>query len=544
MAPLVKRKENWKETAGNFTWQVPQFFNIAQAACDRHAQDASKPALIHETESGTVETWTFRMLQQAANRLANALEGLGLKPGDCVGIVLPQCPETGIAHMGLYKMGAVALPLANLFGPEALKYRLSDSGAKAVITDSENRQKIEEIRGDLPELKHIIQISEPVEKGEFSWNEILKKASCQYETRRTSAEDPCLIVYTSGTTGHPKGALHAHRTLLGHLPGFELSHDFAPQPGDLAWTPADWAWVGGLANILLCSWFHGIPVLGFRFRRFDPEKALALMEKHRVRNTFLPPTALKFIRQIPNLSGRFKNPLRSIMSAGEPLGAEMLQWGKASLGIRINEMYGQTEVNYFIGNCQSLIPAKPGSMGRPYPGHRAGVIDQDGKLLVAGETGEIAFYAPGDPIVFLKYWNNEQGTREKYSGDWIRSGDEGTMDEDGNFWFSGRSDDIITSSGYRIGPAEIEDQLLKHPAVGLAAAVGYPDDMRGHVIKAFIRVNPGYEKNEMLKNKIRDFVKSRLAAHEYPRLIEFLDDFPLTTTGKVMRRVLRDRNDN
>ncbi|MDP6728691.1 MAG: AMP-binding protein [SAR324 cluster bacterium] len=542
MTALVERKANWEATRSNFQWVIPEHFNIAHAVCDRHAKDPDKIAMIHETESGKVETWTFRQIQQSANRLANALEGLGIQPGERVGIVLPQCPETGIAHMAIYKTGAVALPLANLFGPEALKYRLQDSGAKVVITDLENREKLHEIMDELEELEYLILLDDKVEKGELSWKRLLDSSSDEYVTRKTSSEDPCWVIYTSGTTGNPKGALHAHRALLGHLPGYELSHDFAPQPGDLAWTPADWAWIGGLANILLCSWFHGIPVLGFRFRRFDPEKALALIEKHRIRNTFLPPTALKFMRQLPQCSSRHETSLRSIMSAGEPLGAEMLKWGEECLDVRINEMYGQTEVNYFIGNSQTLTSAKPGSMGKPYPGHRAAVIDEDGNLLGPGEMGEIAFHTPGDPIVFLKYWNNEKGTHEKFNGDWIRSGDEGSLDEDGFFWFSGRTDDVITSSGYRIGPSEIENQLLKHPAVALAAAVGYPDEMRGHLVKAFIRLNPDYEQSEKLKKEISSFVKTRLAAHEYPRIIEFLEEFPLTTTGKVMRRVLRDRD--
>ena len=542
MTALVERKNNWEATESNFRWEIPDVFNIAEAVCDRHAEDPAKVALIHENESGTVESWTFRQIQQYANRLANAMEALGICEGDRVGIVLPQSPETGIAHIAIYKIGAVALPLANLFGPEALKYRLQDSGAKAVITDRDNREKIQEIQGELQNLEFIIQTDEDLEKDELSWKNLLENASDEYRTKQTSSEAPCWVIYTSGTTGNPKGALHAHRALLGHLPGYELSHDFAPQPGDLAWTPADWAWIGGLANILLCSWFHGIPVLGYRFRRFDPEKALALITKHQVRNTFLPPTALKFIRQLPESSSQVQTSLRSIMSAGEPLGAEMLKWGEDCLNVKINEMYGQTEVNYFIGNCQTLEPAKPGSMGRPYPGHRAAVIDEDGKQLGPGKMGEIAFYAPGDPIVFLKYWSNEQGTREKYAGNWIRSGDEGSVDEDGFFWFSGRTDDVITSSGYRIGPSEIENQLLKHPAVALAAAVGVPDELRGELVKAFVRLNPGFEETEVLKKEISDFVKIRLAAHEYPRRIEFLEEFPLTTTGKVMRRVLRDRD--
>ena len=532
---------SWDSIRSSFQWKVPEHFNLAWACCDRHATASDSLALLYVTESGAVERWSFRDIQQAANRLANALEGLGLQPGERVGLVLPQRPETAIAHIALYKLGAVALPLANLFGPEALRYRLEDSGAAAVISDAENREKLEEIAPELPDLRLRIQVDADVTAEEHSWSDLLAQASDRYETRLTHSNDPCWIIYTSGTTGNPKGALHAHRVLLGHMTGWELSHDLAPQADDCFWTPADWAWIGGLANILLCSWFHGRPVLASRFRKFDPDQAAALMARHRVRNVFLPPTALKFMRQEPNLRARHGFDLRSIMSAGEPLGEEMLAWGEEALGVRINEMYGQTEVNYFVGNCQRLLPAKPGSMGRPYPGHTAAILDAEGQVLPPGHSGEIAFYRPGDPVFFLRYWNNEAGTRQKFAGDWARSGDEGTMDEDGNLWFSGRIDDVITSAGYRIGPAEIEDQLLRHPAVALAAAVGVPDELRGHVVKAFLKLKPGVVPSPELEQEVQAWVRTRLAAHEYPRQIEFLDEFPLTTTGKVMRRVLRDR---
>jgi acetyl-CoA synthetase len=531
---------SWKEVRDRFRWNIPEYFNIASACCDRHASDPTRLALIYENDSGAVESWTFRQIQQAANRLSNALNELGVRAGDRVGIVLPQRPETAIAHIALYKLGAIALPLANLFGPEALKYRLSDSGAIAVIADAENRPKLDEISGDLPDLRIRIQVDPGAHPGEESWTELLSRASDEFMTRSTFAEDPCWIIYTSGTTGNPKGALHAHRVLVGHMTGWEMSHDFAPKPADRTWTPADWAWIGGLANILLCSWYHGLPVLAYRFRKFDPEQAADLMARHSIRNTFLPPTALKFMRQVPGLRERYGFDLRSVMSAGEPLGAEMLAWGEEALGVKINEMYGQTEVNYFVGNCQRLEPARPGSMGRAYPGHTAAVLDGEGNILPPGSRGEIAFHRPGDPVFFLRYWNNEEGTRNKFSGDWARSGDEGTMDEAGFLWFHGRTDDVITSAGYRIGPAEIEEQLLKHPAVAVAAAVGVPDELRGHVVKAFLKLKPEFQPSEALKEEVQAFVRDRLAAHEYPRQVEFIEDLPLTTTGKVMRRILRN----
>lgn len=540
MRTVEKSTGSWDALREQFAWQIPEHFNMAHVCCDRHASDRARVALLYEDETGNRQTYTFRDIKQRANQFANVLTALGIGKGDRVGIILPQRPETAIAHLGIYKIGAIAVPLAELFQQDALRFRLSDSEAKAVVVDTANVHKVHGIRGDLPSLDRIILVGARPGPDEIGFDDALAQASTQFETLNTKADDPALIIYTSGTTGNPKGALHAHRVLLGHLPGFELSHDFFPQPGDTAWTPADWAWIGGLLDLLMPSWYHGMPVVAHRARKFDPEQALTFMGQYHVRNIFMPPTGLKLLRQVRDIPGRFDVNLRTVMSGGEALGAEVLNWARQVLDVTINEIYGQTEVNYVIGNCAEILPIRPGSMGKPYPGHVVDVIDDDGNLLPAGQVGEIAFRQNSDPVFFLGYWNNPEATEQKFKGEWACSGDTGCKDDDGYFWFKGRKDDVIISAGYRIGPTEVEESLSKHPAVALAAVVGSPDDIRGSIVKAFVKLASGYAPSDELTQELQQFVKTTLAAHEYPREIEFIDQLPMTTTGKIRRRDLRD----
>ena len=520
----------------SFQWDVPTSFNIGIDCCDRHPPAAS--ALIYVSRDGAAQTYTFGDLRALSNRLANALRGLGIERGDRVGIVVPQRPETAVAHLALYKLGAIALPLSALFGPDALEFRLSDSGAKAVIVDAEGVEKVEAIANGLPELATIL-VAEPLTSvdGRIAnfWDR-LQAASADFKPEETKADDPALLIYTSGTTGPPKGALHAHRVLLGHLPGFDLSHNFFPKKGDRFWTPADWAWIGGLIDALLPSWHHGVPVVAAPRKAFDPEWAFRLLGEQHIANAFLPPTALKLLRQSSARSEELR--LRTVMSGGEVLGEEVLQWGREVLGVTVNEIYGQTEVNYVVGNCSPVWEVRPGSMGRPYPGHDVAVMNGAGSPTSAGESGEVAVRAP-DPVMFLGYWGRPDVSNEKFLNDWILTGDMAVRDEDGYLWFQGRKDDIINSAGYRIGPSEIEECLIRHEAVALAAAIGVPNDVRGEVIKAFVKLGGDYQPSEELEEDIRRHVRERLAAYQYPRVIEFVDDLPMTTTGKIKRVELR-----
>ena len=535
---MLKRGKTYDQVYNNFRWEIPEFYNIGVDICDKWAGQRYRLALIYESETGQIEKYTFWDLKGLSNRLANGLKAAGVSPGDRVGILLPQCPETAISHIAAYKIGAIAIPLFTLFGTEALEYRLANSEAAAIVTDAVNLPKILEIQDKLPHLKTILVTAGDLPENVLDFWQVVQKGSSEFKPLKTKADDPALIIYTSGTTGPPKGALHAHRTLLGHLPGVEFPHNFFPQDDDFFWTPADWAWIGGLIDVLFPSWHHGIPVLAHRAKKFDPEEAFHLISKHGIRNAFMPPTALKLMRQVKDPKSRHQFKMRSIGSGGETLGEELLDWGREVMGLTINEFYGQTECNLIVGCCADIMDIRPGSMGRAIPGHKIEVIDKQGNPVKAGVIGEIAVKRP-DPVMFLEYWQNPKATDKKFINDWLLTGDLAKKDEDGYLWFNSRTDDVITSAGYRIGPAEIEDCLMKHPAVAMVAVVGIPDELRTEIVKAFVvpkaDVTPGPE----IENNIKTFVKKRLAAHEYPREVEFVNELPMTATGKIMRRELK-----
>ena len=534
---MLQPGDSYDAVYGDFRWDIPARYNIGVDICDKWAGRGDRLALIHETAQGAVETYSFDRLKSLSDRFAGALRRLGVGRGDRVAILLAQGPETAVVHIAAYKLGAVVMPLFTLFGPDALEHRLADSGAKAIVGDAENLAKVTPLLDRLPALEILISTDGGDGAAAHDYGDLIERAPEHLVAVDTAAEDPAMIVYTSGTTGPPKGALHAHRVLLGHLPGIQTHHENFPQAGDLCWTPADWAWIGGLLNVVFPAWHFGVPVLAHRMAKFDAARAFELIARHRVRNCFLPPTALKLMRQVEN---PVPVSLRSVGSGGESLGAELLAWGEDALGLTINEFYGQTEANLILSNRAGLMPVKAGSMGRPVPGHVVAVVDEDGAALGPGEVGQVAVRRP-DPVMFLNYWNDAPATAAKFIGDWCLTGDLAHIDTDGYFWFVGRNDDVITSAGYRIGPAEIEDCLMKHPAVAMAAAVGVPDEMRTEIVKAFIVLAPGVAGSPELARQIQEHVKSQLAAHEYPRAVEFVAELPLTATGKIMRRVLRDR---
>jgi acetyl-CoA synthetase len=538
--------DRYAEIHAGHRWQVPEEFNIAEACCGRWAADRARFALYWEDESGATSQHTFWDLQREANRLSNVLIALGVRRGDKVALVLPQRRETLVAHIAVYQMGAVAVPLSFLFGPDALEYRLDNSEAAVAFVDPQSAGNLEPIRTRLPRLAHVFGVAGTRGAGYVDYDAAVAAASPLYMPVATRASDPAFIVYTSGTTGPPKGALMPHACLLGNLPGFTHSHDGFPQPGDLFWSPADWAWTGGLMDALLPTLYFGQPIVGYR-GRFDPERAFQLIEKYQIRNTFLFPTALKLMMKAhPCPRETFDVNLRSIMSAGEAVGTTVFAWAQEALGVTINEMFGQTEMNYIVGNASSQWPAKPGSMGRPYPGHRVAVIDDAGNEVPRGEPGEVSVsrIAPDgtlDPVFFLEYFKNADGTRGKFTGDWCRTGDVATMDADGYLWYQGRADDVFKVAGYRVGPSEIENCIVKHPAVANAAVVPSPDETRGNVVKAFVVLAAGHAPSDALADEIQQHVRRFLAPYEYPKEIEFIDALPMTTTGKVQRKVLRER---
>ena len=545
----------------NFRWRVPAHFNIAQVCCTRWAQrpDADTRVAIRahgvdgaDPHAGVL---TFAELQLMANALSNLLASLGVQRGDRVAIVMPQRFETAVAYMAVFQLGAVAMPLSILFGPEALEYRLGNSDAVVAICDENSFAAIQEVREACTSLRKVIGVGAIAEKADVHYARMVARQSSLFAPVITKADEGAVLIYTSGTTGPPKGALIPHRALIGNLPGFVCSQNWFGFDGvknesseAVFWSPADWAWTGGLMDALLPSLYFGRPIVAYN-GRFSPELAFTLMEQHGVTHSFLFPTALKaMMKAYPEPRKHFRLKLQGLMSAGEAVGDAVFAYCRDHLGVIVNEMFGQTEINYVVGNCNRYWPARPNSMGRPYPGHRVAVIDDDGNECPAGVPGDVAVnrfdvHGEPDPIFFLGYWRNEEATQRKYTGDWCRTGDLATRDEDGYLWYQGRADDVFKAAGYRIGPSEIENCLVKHPAVANAAVVPKPDKERGAVVKAFVVLASGVSGSERLIEELQIHVKGKLAPYEYPKEIEFIDALPMTTTGKVQRRVLRLREE-
>ncbi|SHM43045.1 acyl-CoA synthetase [Rhizobacter sp. OV335] len=550
----------YRSLHSSFRWQVPADFNIGEACCGRWARETPDAiAIRHEREDGTRRTCSYRQLQARSRRLAAALQRLGVRRGDRVAIVMAQRIETAVAHIALHQLGAVAMPLSVLFGPEALEFRLQDSEACVAIGDEASIAALRAVRPQCPALASLIAVGAAAAgPGEVDWDALLQQDEAGFVPVTTHAADPAILIYTSGTTGPPKGALLPQRALIGNLSGFVASQNWFPRRDEVFWSPADWAWTGGLMDALLPTLYFGREIVAYQ-GRFGPEKAFELMARYGVTNTFLFPTALKaMMKAVPSPRGRYALRLRSVMSAGEAVGDAVFAWCREQLGITVNEMFGQTEINYVVGNCTEFLdadgraqpgwPARPGSMGRAYPGHRVAVLDDDGRECPRGTPGDVAVHCRDvhgdpDPVFFLGYWRNDGATRAKFTGDpddsWCRTGDTALMDDDGYLWYQGRSDDVFKAAGYRIGPSEIENCLVKHPAVVNAAVVPKPDSERGALVKAYVVLAPGVVGDAALIEELQAHVKGRLAPYEYPKEIEFIDALPMTTTGKVQRRVLR-----
>lgn len=554
MSPLpilqTDQTDRYQTLYEQFHWHVPADFNIAEACCGRWARDPShqsRIAIYYEDETGHTATLTYAALQSQAHRLSNVLQSFRVRKGDRVAIILPQRPEAAIAHIACHQISAVAMPMSILFGPDALQYRLQNSAATVAIVDQSALPHLLAIRASCPNLQRILTVDCKAPYT-LSWESELAGASAKFKPVATRATDPAILIYTSGTTGDPKGTLLPHSALIGNLPGMVASQNWFPQEGDVFWSPADWAWTGGLMDALLPTLYFGKPLVAYR-GRFSAETAFYLLEKYGVTNTFLFPTALKIMmKAAPLPREKFTLKLRAIMSGGEAVGDAVFNWSQSALGLTINEIFGQTEMNYIIGNSAHNWPARAGSMGRPYPGHRVALIDDDGTVVDIGGIGEIAVHRYDihghiDPVLFLEYWKKPDSTREKYTGDWCRTGDLAMQDKDGYIWYRGRADDVFKAAGYRIGPSEIENCLMQHRAVESAAVVPKPDADRGNIVKAFIVLAVGVKRSRIADDRmiatLQAHVRGRLAPYEYPKEIEFVDELPMTTTGKVQRRVLR-----
>lgn len=538
--PDLPEADSWSAARDGFAWALPERYNIGELINRRWARrDPGRVALLALGEDGAVRCWRHGELARRAAQFANLLRARGVGRGDRVALLLPQTAEALLTHLACSILGAVSVPLFTLFGEEGLAYRLEDSGAAALVTDAANLPKIAAIRDRTPALATVLCVDGPGDGAE-DFHALLDRAADRAEAVATGPDDPALISYTSGTTGPPKGALHGHRVLAAHAVGARLVYDFLPREGDVMWTPADWAWMGGSMNAMAPALHFGLPLIAHRMARFDPERAFDLIARHGVTVSFLPPTALKLMRRVPRPE-RFGARLRAVGSAGEPMGAGVLDWGRGALGLSINEFFGQTESNMLIGNNARLMTPRPGSMGLAMPGHEAAILGPEGAPLPHGETGELAFRAAGDAGMFLGYWNKPEKTAEKFLNGWMLTGDEARRDEDGYFYFTSRTDDVITSSGYRVGPAEIEECLAGRPEVAVAAVVGAPDPIRTERIVAYVKPSPGTEISDELAAALTAHVRSRLSPHMAPSEVRFIDEIPMTASGKILRRELRGR---
>jgi acetyl-CoA synthetase len=501
------------------------------------AGNGERVAMIFEQPDG-VTTWTFGEVDRAATALAAYLRDLGLGRGSFVALHTGNRPETAIAHMAICKIGGTTVTLSQLYGPDALSHALNHSEAKCLLTIEKAWAPL---RGNAAEtFTHIEHVLVAESAGpEANLTEIISgSAPADFIPELTGANDPALLMYTSGSTGMPKGILHGHRVLASYRPSINLFFNLTLEDEDAVYfSPSDWAWVGGLLDMLFPAWIAGRPVATAE-ARFKAEWAYEFMARHKVTHTFLPPTAIKRLADTNSPRSKYDLSLRVICTGGEALAAETLTWVERELGAVCNEFYGMTEVNHLIGNCQALYPRRPGSMGLAYPGHDVRLVDENGVEVERGEEGEIVTRADA-PTRYLGYLKNAEKEAELRLGDWMRTYDLAVRDADGYFWYKGRSDDLIKSSGFRIGPAEIEECLIAHPAVAEAAVVGKPDRDRGSIVKAFVQLAREYEPSDELTEELRDHVRARLAPYKAPREIAYVEGFEMTSSGKINRKKLR-----
>ncbi len=531
--------ESYEDICRKFSWQIPEYFNIADAVCDRWADDTTRIAMTHENLDGSVKNFTFAEIKRYSNQFANLLNCLGLEQGDRALVLLTQSPECAISHVACFKSGIVSCLASVLFGPDAIQHRLTSTNAKVCITNKANLSKVQNIRGACPSLEHIVVVDDDSPSHALSLWRSIADQNDTFDNVKTLSEDTAWISFTSGTTGQPKGVLMPHRILLGNKPLFEYYYDYGPREGDTLWSPADWAWIAGLINILLVGWYSGCRVVSTDMEGFNAEAAFRILGQHDITVSLLTPTVLKLMRQIDSEESP-ELQLRVVLSGGEAVGKELALWADDRFGLTISEGFGQTECNGMIGTNPRLMAVRHGSLGKAMPGSVCAIVDNDGNEVERGVQGNIAIKRP-HPAMFSGYLNNPEATEGKFINDWMITGDLGEQDEDGFLWFHGRTDDVITSSGYRIGPTEIEDCLLKSPAVQLAAVIGVPDETRTELIKAFIVVSENTDPTDALAESLKELVRENLAKHEVPRSIEFVDSLPMTTTGKIMRRTLRDQ---
>jgi acetyl-CoA synthetase len=565
MWQVMPTYDDYETARDDFEWDLPASYNPGVEMVRKHDPEATG-LVVAPTDAagdGHVERYSFGDLDARSTALAAGLLARGVEPGDRVGVCLPQVVATPLAHLACWKAGAVSVPLTTLFGRDALEHRLGDAEAVALVAAG---SVLDDLRtADLPTLESLFTVDADTEEAAAvadaldathePFGALAKDAdAAAFEPHDATPGTRTAIMYTSGSTGPPKGVLHSHALWLGRAAAaqhFFEGYRVRPEgPADdvTVWTPADWAWGAALGGTLMGAWHHGHRIVGAPRGSFDPEWAFGLMERFDVTHAFLPPTAIRMLMTVDTPADRWDLSLSAIGSAGEPLTPEILEWADTELpGVSVNEFYGQTELNLVVGNNRRWFDAEPGSMGKPFPGYDLALLDPETREPVEeGEIGEIAL-KPGDPRVFFdEYWNRPEATAaktvERDGEPWFLTDDLATRDEAGYVRFRSRTDDVILTAGYRVGPLEVEQVLLDHPDVEQAGVVGVPDDMRGEVIRAYVQPVGGLaaDEHDRVREELRAACRERLAEYEYPRGIEFVDELPTTSTGKIRRKELRD----
>ncbi|MFC6723767.1 acyl-CoA synthetase [Halobium palmae] len=532
--PLLDQYESYEAARSQFSWDPPQSYNVATDLVESQP-DPSRPALYHERPDGDVDTYSFADVDAHASRVAGLLADRGVTRGNAVAVCLPKIPETPIAHMAVFKLGAVLVPLSELFGPASIEYRVVDADVDVLVTDESGVEKLTpEARSALD---HVVTVGAAGESDEPLLRRV-ERYPADVTAPDTSWDDSAMLVYTSGTTSDPKGVLHGHRHVASYYPAFEMANGLLSGGERVFWSPSDWAWVGCLVANLYCAWHYGYPyVTRPTAGGFDPAAGVELIERHGVTNAFLVPTALKMLADAEDaIRERDLGQFRNVTAGGEPLPDEVAAWAESTLDVDLVEIYGQTEANMLLTTAPEWFDIERGQIGRPVPGTRIRLVDEDGDEVPPGEPGELALESP-HPTMFKEYLNKPEETAARFWDGWLLTGDLLRRDESGVFAFETRKDDLIISSGYRISPAEIEAEIRRHDDVRDVAVTGRPDEQRGQIVAAYVEPTDDADPTE-LRSEIRTAVREDLAAYEYPRAIELVDHIPTTTTGKVKREDL------
>ncbi|QQK76407.1 AMP-binding protein [Salicibibacter cibarius] len=524
---------SWEEVEKKFDWQSGDDINMAHLVCDRWAEEPDRIAIYWEDASGNKQTWTYEKLRQKSNQMAHALKHLGVKKGDRVAGLLGKDMELIISVLATWKIGAIYVPLFTAFGPDAIMHRTTDSGVSFLITNREQMSKLEDQNTSF----QVLLTDGLTNEGKTFW-EFVEAFPNDYVLERTTEMDPSVIQYTSGTTGLPKGAVSTHKSVISLYPYMRYALNIDDE--DIFFGGADMGWSYGLMACTFVPLSFGIPILVYK-GPFDVEKIYQLLDEYNVTNFTYAPTAYRMMMAAgPELIKNYNIQTKKFSSAGEPLNAEVVRFFENNFGTAIYDHYGSTESGMIVNNYNITdMVVKPGSMGLPLPGYRVRLIDNQGNVVKNGETGEIAIDTTDQDLNFMGYWNNPKKTEGKYLGKWFLTGDLAKQDEEGYFWFDGRSDDVITSAGYRIGPTEVESSLMEHPAVVETAVVGKPDKAKGEIVKAYVVLSDSYQPSEELSKELMTYVKEKLSKHQYPREVEFLENLPKTQSGKIQRYLLR-----